>query len=185
MTVTDSVTHQSTSINHRILQRLAKRYRVQKYHVRIVFSGTGYFSCPFCGHINTCKVTRTSWTLTCRRGQTSTEQGGCGAQFIPKWSLLAMPPGGRRDIPPDSVIPDANGPGTLRERFPEGDLGSWRNGQCVHEVGEVVVMTEREVRELHRNAGSDTVDSVDADTDTETEADADTDPDNDPRGGQK
>lgn len=98
--------------------------RVQRFHVRANFLGMLNFVCPYCGMICHRRLIQRRYVVKCT---------GCRAMFVPKIGLCPVPLG-RRNIPPDYVIPDALGDTYLMEAFPEGDMGAWKQGQCVHEV---------------------------------------------------
>lgn len=121
-------------VKQRTISRAAKLFRTQRYHVRANFLGALNFVCPCCGHINRCRLMQRRYWVECRE---------CHAKYVPKLTLMLMPGGGRRSMPPDFIIPDAKGPGALQEAFPMGDMELWRQGGCTHVM--VVVRGEDSV----------------------------------------
>lgn len=150
-------TYKRTSIteSRRITSRLLKRGRTQQFHVRVQFLGMLHFVCPWCGKINHRRLHQKRYWVKC---------SGCNGGFVPKLTLLALPPGGPRNIPPDFIIPDAPGDSTLVDGFPHGDMGYWRNGTCTHDVvvldweqvtSEVKKQVLRAVQGMEEGSGSD------------------------------
>lgn len=116
----------------RVLARASKLFRTQRYHVRARFQGSIDLVCPCCGFISKYRMARMQYFIRC---------SDCDAGYVIKLTLMLMPGGGRRAIPPDFIIPDEKGERSLQEAFPTGDMEHWRTGGCTHEM--VVVKEER------------------------------------------
>jgi hypothetical protein len=113
------------SEHRRITSRLLRLNRVQRFHIRVVFLGIIHVACPFCGHMIRRRLMQRRYWFMCQV---------CEAKFVPKLTLLQVPPGGRRDIPPDFILPNLTGEDALLEAFPAGDMELWVQRGCTHQL---------------------------------------------------
>lgn len=109
----------------RLASRAARLFRTQRYHVRANFLGVINYVCPCCGLIGRARLFQRRYWFRC---------SVCRAKFIPQINLMLIPPGGRKSIPADFIIPDEKGRTALQEAFPLGDLTYWKQGGCVHSM---------------------------------------------------
>jgi hypothetical protein len=117
--------HSPERVHKRVLARKAQLHRIQRYHVRANFLGALNWVCPCCGHINRSRLMQRRFLVECV---------DCHAKYVPAIVLMLTPPGGRRSIPPDYIIPDEKGSTALQEAMPLGDMQRWKQGMCVHDV---------------------------------------------------